>query len=53
MRCFLVKKGAAFFYTLTSSKTRSAHLLPEKCALLDREVRTSCLRARDEGFLGV
>ena len=49
---FLTKNQIVSFYPLTSSSTRSAHLLPEKCALLDREVRTSWFRARNEGFRG-
>ena len=46
----MTKNKIVSFYPLTSSTTRSAHLLPEKCALLDREVRTSLFRARNEGF---
>ena len=30
----LLKNSAALFYTLTSSKTKGAHLLPWRCALL-------------------
>ena len=52
MVVFLTKNKIVSFYPLTSSPTRSAHLLPEKCALLDREVRTSWFRARNEGFWG-
>ena len=53
MAVFLTKNKIASFYPLTSSPTRSAHLLLEKCALLDREVRTSQFRARNEGFWGI
>ncbi len=52
MQVFFLENGIALFYTLTSSKMRSAHLLPERCALLDREVRTSLFRARDKVFWG-
>ena len=52
MAVFFSKNKIASFYPLTSSPTRSAHLLSEKCALLDREVRTSRFRARNEGFWG-
>ena len=50
---FFDEKEIASFYPLTSSPTRSAHLLLKKCALLDREVRTSLFRARNEGFCGI
>ena len=53
MTVFLTENKIVSFYPLTSSKMRSAHFLPERCALLDREVRTSRFRARNEGFFGV